>query len=117
MAPSRVEFDRPSRPRWSSRSEATASVCRLSVRVGLVFGVFVPSSTSLAVMVAVPAVRSVTAKVCVPEVRSAFAGKTAFASVDVIWIVKLAPIPFHGRKSNCRGGLTLEADDAIIASE
>src|SRR5437867_6606192 len=36
MAPSRVEFDRPSRPRWSSRSEATASVCRLSVRVGLV---------------------------------------------------------------------------------
>ena len=55
-----------------------------TVITGLVLGVFVPSSISVAVMVAVPAVRKVTLNAAVPDTRSALAGRTAFGSVDVI---------------------------------
>ena len=56
----------------------------VSVVAGLVFAVFVPSVTSVAVTVRLPAVTSVTTKVCVPATSGAFAGNCAFASLDVM---------------------------------
>ena len=56
----------------------------VTVVAGLVFAVFVPSVTSVAVTVRLPAVSSVTAKVCVPATSAAFAGSCAFASLDVM---------------------------------
>lgn len=59
---------------------------------GLLEGVFVASSKSVAVSLLVPAVRNVTENVFVPDARSAAAGSEAFVSVEVIWIVKLVPL-------------------------
>ena len=56
----------------------------VTVVAGLVFAVFVPSVTSVAVTVRLPAVSSVTVKVCVPAASAAFAGNCAFASLDVM---------------------------------
>ena len=56
---------------------------------GLVLAVFVPSVTSLAVIVRLPAVFSVTLKVFVPAASDAFAGSVAFASVEAmctVWV-------------------------------
>jgi len=64
----------------------------LTVTIGLVEGVFVASSKSVAVSELLPAVLKVTEKVLVPEARSAAAGKVAWVSVEVIWIVKFAPL-------------------------
>ena len=56
----------------------------VTVVAGLVFGVLIPSVTSVAVTVWLPAVSSVTVKVCVPATSAAFAGSCAFTSLDVM---------------------------------
>src|ERR1700730_11204083 len=56
----------------------------LTVVAGLVFWVFVPSVTSEAVKVGAPAVFGVIAKTLVPATSAAFAGRVAFASVELI---------------------------------
>jgi hypothetical protein len=60
---------------------------RFTVVAGLVFAVFVPSVTSVAVTVRLPALLKVTEKVCVPATSAAFAGNVARVSLDVIRIV------------------------------
>jgi hypothetical protein len=67
----------------------------LTVMLGLVLAVFVPSVASVAVTVAVPAVFAVTLKVLVPATRVAFAGKVAFASLEVIAIEWVEVVTFQ----------------------
>ena len=56
----------------------------LMVVAGLVFGVLVPSLMSVAVNVFEPAVFGVIAKTLLPATSAAFAGRVAFASVELI---------------------------------
>ena len=51
---------------------------------GLVLAVLLPSSRSVAVIVALPAVFKVTLKVCVPALKAALAGNVALASLAVM---------------------------------
>src|SRR5216684_4235939 len=62
----------------------------LTVIEELVFAVFVPSVTSVAVTVRVPALLQVMLKVWVPPLSPALTGSAAFPSLDVIPIVSLA---------------------------
>ena len=50
----------------------------------LVFAVFVPSVTSVAVTVVEPPVRAFTLNVCAPATRAAFGGSTAAGSDEVM---------------------------------
>ena len=61
----------------------------LTVTDELVLPPTLPCVTSEAVTVALPAVLSVTAKLLLPLERAAFAGKTAFASLELIATVSL----------------------------
>src|SRR6185436_5293705 len=56
----------------------------LTVSAELVLAVLLPSVTSLAVTVLLPAIFKPTLKVRVPPTRAALAGRTAFASEEVI---------------------------------
>ena len=67
----------------------------LTVMEGLVFNAIAECVTLDAVTVALPAVLRVTLKLFVPFTRAAFAGKDAFASLEVIATVSLVVIRFQ----------------------
>src|SRR5438093_4839353 len=62
---------------------------------GLVLAVMVVWVMLLAVTVALPAVLNVTLRVCEPALNAAFAGNTAFTSLEVIRTVSLVVIKFQ----------------------
>src|SRR5436190_2592046 len=64
----------------------------LTVTAGLVLAVLVPSVMSLAVTVRLPAVFKVTLKLFVPATKAALAGRTAFASEEVIPTVSVTVV-------------------------
>ena len=78
-----------------ARSCSLANDAGLTVMEGLVFNAIAECVTLDAVTVALPAVLRVTLKLLVPFTRAAFAGKDAFASLDVIATVSLVVIRFQ----------------------
>src|SRR5207245_6690647 len=67
----------------------------LTAKLGLVLPVRLACVTSEADTVALPAVLSVTLNILVPLVSAAFAGKAAFASLDVIATVSFVLLTFQ----------------------